>query len=222
MDKEQIVIEAEPRSVIGKQVKALRRDGKMPAVVYGKHIKPISLVMDARETNRILARVGSSHLITLKVGKEEHNVLVRDRQRDFIRGGLIHVDFLAVSLTEKLRAHVRLELIGTSPAVTDIGAILVTGVSDVEVECLPKDLPNVIQVDVSKLDKIGASIQVQHITIPPNVTLLSNLHEMVVQVTSPMGEEAPTAAEAAAAAAAALEPEVVEKGKKEKEEGEEE
>lgn len=219
MEKEQIVIEAEKRAVIGKQVKALRRAGKMPAVVYGKHTAPISIMMDAREANRILARVGSSHLLTVKVGKdEEHTVLVRDRQRDFIRGGLIHVDFLAVSMTETLRTAVRLELFGTSPAVTDFGAILVTGVSDVEIECLPKDLPDVIRVDVSGLDKIGSSIQVQHLTIPPNVTLLSNVHEMVVQVISPMGEE--VAEVAAEEAVAALEPEVLEKGKKE--EGEEE
>lgn len=219
MEKEQIVIEAEKRSVIGKQVKALRRAGKMPAVVYGKHIEPLALELDARETNRILSRVGSSHLITLKVGKDEHTVLVRDRQRDFIRGGLIHVDFQAVSMTEKLRTAVRLELVGTSPAVSDLGAILVTGILEVDVECLPQDLPNIIQLDVSSLDKIGSSLQIQHVSIPPNVTLLSNPHEMVVQVISPMGEEAALPGEEEAA----IEPEVMEKGRKEEgEEGEEE
>lgn len=215
MEKEKIIIEATQRGVIGKQVKALRREGKMPAVVYGKHISPMAIVLEARETNRTLARVGSSHLVLLNVDGKEHTVLVRDRQRDFIRGGLIHVDFLAVSMTEKLRTHVRLELTGSAPAVTDYGAILVTGVSEIEVECLPQDLADVIAVDVSKLEKIGASIQVHQLVIPPNVTVLTSGHEMVVQVSTPMGEEL---AAAAFEEGGTSEPEVIEKGKKEAEE----
>ncbi len=213
MAKEIIELEATKRSVIGKQVKALRREGKLPGVIYGKHIEPISILMDARETNRILSRVTASHLVTLKVDGKEHIVLVRDRQRDFIRGGLIHVDFLAVSMTEKIRTQVRLEIVGTAPAVSDLGGILVTGVTEVDVECLPKDLPDVIRVDISKLNRIGASLQVQHLVIPENVTLLSSPHEMVIQISTPMGEEVTPAA-----AGEAYEPEVMEKGKKEKEE----
>jgi large subunit ribosomal protein L25 len=216
MSKETIVLQATKRDVIGKQVKALRREGKLPAVIYGKHVAPIPILLEAHETNRILAKVGSSHLLQIVIDGKEHTVLVRDRQRDFIKGGLIHVDFLAVSMTEKLRTEIRLELSGVSPAVSDFGAILVTGVTEVEIECLPKDLVDLIHVDVSGLKKIGSSISVQDLKIPDGVTLLTNPHEMVVQVVSPAGEEVVPVA----APEGVIEPEVVEKGKKEKEEEE--
>ncbi len=214
MEKEKIIVEATKRSVIGKQVRALRREGKMPAVVYGKHIQPMALTLDAREGNRILSKVGSSHLITLKVDGDEMVVLLRDKQRDFIRGGFVHVDFQAVSMTETLRTWVRLDFVGSAPAVTDLNGILVMGESEVEVECLPKDLPEVIRVDISVLDKIGSSLHVRDVVAPEGVTILSNPGEMLVNVALPAGEESAMAA----LAGGGEEPEVMEKGKKEKEE----
>jgi len=208
---EQLKIKATKRTVIGKQVRALRRQGMLPGIVYGKHITPIPIMLNDKEWNRPLSQLSSSHIVTLDIDGEEYPVLLRDKQRNFILGNLTHVDFLAVSMTEKLRTEVRIELVGSSPAVTDFGGVLVTGVTEVEVECLPKDLPDVIPVDISSLVKIGQSIHVEDLSVPSGVTILTPPHEMVVQITVPAGEEVATEEVGAA------EPEVVEKGKKEKE-----
>jgi large subunit ribosomal protein L25 len=210
---EDIVLTAEKRTVIGKQVKALRRQGKLPAIIYGHHIQPVAITLDTRETSRLLAGITPSHLITIKVGKENHTVLVREKQRHPVQGVLLHIDFLAVSMTEKLRANVVIDLIGDSPAVKDFDGILVNGVEVVEVECLPKDLPERIQVDISSLHQIGDSLHVRDIQISDAVEILTDPAEMVVLVTAPAVEEIEAAAEATAA-----EPEVIEKGKKEEEE----
>lgn len=215
MEKQKIVLEATKRSIIGKQVRALRRAGKMPAVMYGKHIEPVPLAMDEKEANQTLSRLGSSNLISLMVDGKEHVVLLRDKQRNFIRGGLIHVDFLAVSMTETLRTQVRIELTGIAPAVTDLNGILVIGLTEVEIECLPKDLPEVLKTDIAKLTRIGSALHVRDLVSPEGVTILTNPGEMVVNVTLPAGEESALAAEAAG-----NEPEVMEKGKKEEEEEE--
>lgn len=210
---EDIVLTAEKRTVIGKQVKALRRQGKLPAVIYGHHIQPVAITLDTRETSRMLAGITPSHLITIKVGKENHTVLVREKQRHPVQGVLIHIDFLAVSMTEKLRANVYIELVGDAPAVKEFDGILVTGVEELEVECLPKDLPERIQVDISSLRQIGDSLQVRDIQLPDAVEILTDPAEMVVLVTAPAIEEVEAGAEVSA-----IEPEVIEKGKKEEEE----
>jgi len=210
--QKQLNISATTRTIIGKQVRALRRQGKLPAVVYGKHISPISIMIDDKEWNRILSRLGSSQLIALNVDGKDYTVLLRDKQRNYILGTITHVDFLAVSMTEKLRTEVRLEMVGKSPAVTDLGGVLVTGITEVEIECLPSDLTNIIQVDISSLIRIGQALHVEDITAPPNVTILTSPHELVVQITAQAGEEV------ADIAAGSVEPEIMEKSKKEKEE----
>ena len=210
---EDIVLTAEKRTVIGKQVKGLRRQGKLPAVIYGHHIQPVAITLDTRETSRLLAGITPSHLITIKVGKENHTVLVREKQRHPVQGVLIHIDFLAVSMTEKLRANVYIELVGDAPAVKEFDGILVTGVEELEVECLPKDLPERIQVDISSLRQIGDSLQVRDIQLPDAVDILTDPAEMVVLVTAPAVEEVEAVEEVSA-----VEPEVIEKGKKEEEE----
>lgn len=209
---EDIVLTAEKRAVIGKQVRGLRRQGKLPAVIYGHHIQPVAITLDARETSRLIAGITPSHLITIQVGKEKHTVLVREKQRHPVQGVLQHIDFLAVSMTEKLRANIFIELVGDAPAVKEFDGLLVTGVEEVEVECLPKDLPERIQVDLSGLRQIGDSLHVRDIQFSSAIDILTDPGEMVVLVTAPVIEEAEVGAEGSAA-----EPEVIEKGKKEEE-----
>src|SRR5512141_75260 len=110
MDK--VVLKATKRVVTGKQVNALRRAGKLPAVIYGRHTEPISIALDMHTASIILGKVGTSSLLTVDVDGKEYPALVRERQRDYLRGTLKHVDFLAVSLTEKIRADVRIEITG--------------------------------------------------------------------------------------------------------------
>lgn len=219
---EKVVLKATRRDVIGKQVKALRRAGKLPGVIYGRHTEPVNITLDAHNAALALSKVGSSSLITIDVDGTEFPALVRERQRDYIKDRLLHIDFLAVSLSEKLRAEVRIELTGVSPAVKDLDAVLVTGLHTLSVECLPADLPESVVVDISPLAKVGDSIHVRDITMGDKVTILDDPDEMIVNATYAKIEvEAPTAAAEGAVApeAEGAEPELaVERGKKEEEE----
>ena len=207
---EQKVLNAEIRTVIGKQVKALRRQGGLPAVIYGHHFDPLSITLDAKEASRVLAGITSSQLLTINVGGDPHSALVREKQRHPVRGNLIHVDFLAVSMTEKLRAMVIIDTEGDAPAVRDFDGLIVTGVEEIEVECLPKDLPGRVIVDLTSLKAIGDAIYVRDLHLPAAVEILTPLDEMIVLVTAP-------SVEAEAEEYESAEPEVIEKGKKEEE-----
>ncbi|HUH98052.1 MAG TPA: 50S ribosomal protein L25 [Anaerolineales bacterium] len=218
---EKVVLKASRRDVTGKQVKALRRAGTLPAVIYGRHTEPINVSLDAHHANLALSKVGSSTLVTIDLDGKEYPALVRERQRNYIKGGLIHVDFLAVSLTEKLHAEVRIELTGASLAVKDLNAVLVTGLHSLSVECLPADLPEHITVDIAPLVKVGDSIHVRDISLGDQVRILDDPDDMIVNATyAKVEEEAPVVAPegAVAVAAEAAEPELsVERGKKEEE-----
>jgi large subunit ribosomal protein L25 len=217
---EKQVIKATVRKVKGKQVKQLRRDGKLPGIMYGRNIEPTSIIMDLKEATKTLGLLTSSSIVTIDLDGKENASLVREKQRDFIKGNLLHIDFQVVSLTEKIRTNVGIELIGLSPAVKDFNGVVVEGLDGLDVECLPQYLPERFVVDVSVLLKIGDYIHVKDIPVPENVQILNSPDEMIVIITAPAAEEVvtPTEEEAAAAAAAALEePEVIEKGKKEEE-----
>jgi len=217
---DEVVLKADRRTVLGKQVKAIRREGKLPAVIYGHHIDPISIVMDLRDTSRSLTGLAPSALVTVDVEGTPHKALVKEKQRNKITGTLLHVDFLAVSMTEKLRSQVYMEIVGLAPAIKDFDGVLVTGSDEVEVECLPQDLPERIVVDVSGLLKIGDGIYIRDLTVPEGVKVLDDPDTMVALITAQAAVEeevAPVVEEVVTE-----EPEVIEHGKKEEEEEEEE
>lgn len=219
---EKVVLKAEKRDVTGKQVRALRRKGKLPAVIYGRRVEPIAISLDAHSAGLALGKLTSSSLVTIDLEGKEYPALVREKQRDFIKGDLTHVDFLAVSLTEKIRASVRLEFSGVSAAVKDYNGVLVKGLDELEVECLPADLPQRVTVDISVLGQIGDAIHVSDLALPENVRVLDDPDEVVAVVTLAKAEVEAPAAEAAEIVAPA-EPELaVERGKKEEEVPEEE
>lgn len=215
-----IILNAESRTVIGKQVKQLRRQGKLPAIIYGNKIDSRSITLDLRDATKVLSGVTSSSLVTIVLEGKEYPSLVREKQINFILGTLKHVDFQAVSLTEKIRASVSINFEGESPAVKDSDAILSSGIGLIEVEAFPQDLPEGFTVDISKLKHVGDSILVKDIIIPKNVELLSNPEEMVVFASSsrPATEEEGEAVEEEELETSEVEPEVIEKGKKEGEE----
>jgi large subunit ribosomal protein L25 len=146
---EKVVIKATPRTVRGRHVRALRRAGELPGVIYGHNVAPIAISMNAREASKTLYRLTSSSLVTVDVDGKEYPSLVREKQRNYVKGNVIHVDFQVISLTEKIRANVGIELTGLSPAVNDFNAVLVTGLTELEVEAFPQDLPQRITVDIS-------------------------------------------------------------------------
>jgi len=218
---EKVVLKAEKRDVIGKQVKAMRREGKLPAVIYGRHTEPINVFLDAHTASLALGRITSSSLVTLEVNGTEYPALVREKQRDFIKNRLLHVDFLAVSLDEKLRARVSIHFEGVSGAVKDSGAVLIKNLEQLQVECLPGDLPERIDVDISILAKIGDGIRVKDVKVSDKVRLLDDPETMVAVATMPKVEEeavVPGAEGVVIPAVTGTEPELsVERGKKEDE-----
>ena len=219
---EKVIIQAEKRNVTGKQVKALRREGKLPAVIYGYGLDPISIVLDTRSSSRTLAKATSSSLITIELDGKQYPTLVREKQLDFIRNSIIHVDFMAVSMTEKITASVGVQVVGESPAVREFGAILVTGLTELEVECLATDLPERFTVDVSGLAEISSGVYVRDVVPPENVEILNDPEEMIVVATAMAAEEEEEEEEELLEGEEELEePEVIGKGKEE-EEGEEE
>ena len=219
---EKVVLNASKRDVVGKQVKALRREGKLPAVIYGRHTEPVNINLDAHSASLALGRLTSSSLVTIKLDGKEYPALVREKQRDYIKNRLLHVDFLAVSLDEKIRTYVSVNFIGVSTAVKDFNAVLVKNLEQLEVECLPTDLPERIDVDISALTRPGEGIRVREVNVSDNIRILNDPETMVAVATFAKVEEETAAVPGAEGAApAAEEPELsVERGKKE-EEGEE-
>ena len=211
---EKVVINATKRTILGKQVRAIRRAGKLPGVIYGHKIDPVSITMELKESTRVLNNTTSSSVIYINLEGTEHAVLVRERQRDYLKNRFIHVDFQAVSQTEKIRTEVSIEMVGHAPAVKDFNGVVVEGISSVNVEALPKDLPERFIVDISILKQIGDSITLRDINIPEGVDVLDPLDEMIILITAPAAEEV----EAVAVEEGGDEPEVIEKGKKEEEE----
>lgn len=210
---EKVVLKAQPRHVTGKQVRALRRQGLLPGVIYGHRVAPISISLDLHDTSKILPHVSSSQLVTVDVNGQKHTVLVREKQRNPITGVLLHIDFQAISMNETLRIMVGIETIGEAPVVKNFNGIVVTSRETLEVECLPRDLPSVLQVDLSGLNEIGNAIYVRDVPVPSGVKVLDDPDDVVVVVTAPISE-----AELAEAEGGTAEPEVIEKGKKEEEE----
>lgn len=216
---EEVVIQANHREVIGKKVKALRRDGLLPAIVYGHNIEPIPITLDMREGSRTLEKLSPSALVVVDVDGEQYYTLVRDKQRNPVRKTIIHVDFQAVSLTETVRADLNINIVGEAPAVETYLGILVPSLEQLSIESLPKDLPDRIDVDVSGLMEIGDSILVGDLVVPDGVEILNDPEEVVVVVIAPAAEEEE---EEEVEVEEGLEPEVLERGKLEGEEEEEE
>ncbi|MFN2304244.1 MAG: 50S ribosomal protein L25 [Anaerolineales bacterium] len=227
---EQNVLSAEKRSIKGKKVNSLRREGLLPGIIYGRigkdQIEPILIQLNLHNASKIINRLTGSSLVKLNVDGEEYPVILREAQRDILMGTLQHVDFMAVSLTEKLQTAVPIELIGQAPAEINLAAVVVTGISELEIECLPQDLPERIEVDATVLVDMDSAIYVRDLELPDNFEVLTDPDELIAGVTYVTIEEEEEEEEEEAELAELLEedvePEVIEKGKKEEEDFESE
>ena len=215
---EEVLLQVSKRDVVGKQVKTLRREGLLPAIVYGRGISSIPISINSREANKILSAITSSNLVVIDIDGDKHTTLVREKQRDPVTGEVLHIDFYEVSMTEKLRTNVGLEFQGDSPAVKELMGVLVTVMESLEVECLPQDLPNRIVADLSTLEEIGDSLYVRDISLPPNIELISDIDGLVVVISPPAVEEIEEVEEVEITEE---EPEVIERGKEEEDAEEE-
>lgn len=220
---EHTIIQAQKRTVTGKKVGALRRQGILPGIIYGRvgkdHIKPIPIQLDLHNTTQTMKNLTGSSLVTLDVEGEKYPAIFREIQRDIIYGTLRHVDFLAVSLTEKLTTAVPIELVGDAPAKTLSAAVIVTGITELEIECLPQDLPERIEVDAALLVDMDSVIYVNDLILPENVEVLTDPDELIASVTYVAVEEEAEQEEVEFGEFLdeGAEPEVIERGKKEEE-----
>jgi len=194
---------AQPRSVLGKKVKALRRQGITPVHVFGPGVPSEAFQADSVALQHALAGTGSSSMISLTTGAGGgYNVLVREVQRDPVTSQILHVDFFRVQMDVAVAVDVPLALTGLSPAVDNHLGTLVHGANSLRVQGLPGDLPASIEVDVSVLTEPHQAIHARDLPMPAGITLLSDGDVMIVNVVPPRGAEiAEAEAEAEAAVA---------------------
>lgn len=208
-----VVLNATHRPVTGKKVGALRRAGQLPAVLYGHNFETTPVILNLHEATQTLGRMTGSQIVTINLEGKELATLVREKQRNYVKNLLLHIDFQVVSMTEKIRAHVPVTLEGISPAVKDFNGVVVHTINQIEVEALPQDLPERFILDLAKLASIGDAIFVRDLDASSKVTVITHADEVIVNVTGTAAEE-----EVVEELAGPGEPEVIEKGKKEEEE----
>src|SRR5882724_2568637 len=200
----QAKLKAEQRTAIGRSaVRKLKTRGIIPAIVYGGKEKPQPLQVAARDINAVLSHAsGENILVELEIAGEQSNrmALVQEIQHSPVGGDILHVDFHAVSMDEKIQAEVPLEPVGIANGVKNFGGLLEQSLRSLPIECLPRDLPDRLTVDVSNLN-IGDSIHVRDIQLPSGVTAKVQPDLTAFSVLAPVVEEEPVpiAAEGAAA-----------------------
>jgi large subunit ribosomal protein L25 len=182
--KGRVELEAQKRSVLGSKVKRLRREGWVPGVIYGRDFESVSLQFDRHDLRHVLSQVGGSQLVNIKIdgADEPESALLRDVQRNVITGDLLHVDFYRVMMTETITTEIPLLTTGESPVAEQKEGILLHGISEVEVECLPGDLVDALEVDLSELAEVGQAILVEDLAVPSGISILTDPDEMIVRL----------------------------------------
>jgi large subunit ribosomal protein L25 len=175
-------LKASKRDLLGKRSRRLHREGKLAAVVYGHNAEPTPLVLDRLEFQKVFVKSGRTHLVDLVVDDRTEKVLVREIQTHPRRLGPIHVDFYQVSLEEKIRVEVPVHLTGESAAVKRGDADILQPIHALEVECLPTDIPEAFEVDLTPLAEIDAELRVSEIDVPKGVTVLADPDDLVVKI----------------------------------------
>jgi large subunit ribosomal protein L25 len=182
-----IELKTSSRQILGKKVKRLRADGLIPAVLFGAKVPTTHIQVDERDLSKALQDAGATSLISLYIDDEPepHVVLAREIQRDILTSRLQHVDFYQVQLDRKVKTMPALEIVGQSPLVEEGAAVLVQVLTQLEVECLPTDLINSIQVDITPLQTLNDSITIGDLDVPPGVSILADPGDVVASVVPP-------------------------------------
>jgi large subunit ribosomal protein L25 len=194
---------AQPRTITGTgAVKRLRKTGTTPAVVYGRKVAPSNVQVDTKTFTKILQGSASDNiLVSLKLGTSEQLALVQEVQHDHLKGGITHIDFHAIAFDEEIHAEVPVEVVGVAPGIK-LGGVIEAIHHNLEVRCLPKDLPEHIAIDVSHLN-IGESVHVGEIKLPEGVRATLAADIVIISVEPKVEAEPEPAAAAAAAKTAA-------------------
>lgn len=190
---EKITLAATKRAVLGKAVRKLRRAGSVPAVLYGRGIKNVSLEVPAGDFERALDAAGENALLELSITdgevRDSRNVLIHDVSRDPLTGKPVHVDFYQVRMDEAVRVGVPIVFIGESPAVKNEGGILVKSLQELEVETMPGNIPDSFEADISRLATFEDNLYVKDLAVPAGVKVLMDSETPVASVQPPRTEE---------------------------------
>ena len=190
-------LKASTRELLGKRARRLHGQGKLAAVVYGHNTTPTPLELDRLEFQKVFVKSGRTHLVDLVVDGKTEKVLVREIQTHPRRLGPIHVDFYQVNLEEKITVEVPVHLVGESAAVKRGDADVLQPIHALRVECLPSDIPEAFEVDLTPLEEIESEFRVADLNVPKGVTVLIDPEELIVKIVHKremkVEEEVPTA-----------------------------
>ena len=181
---DRIELEVTNREVLGKKVKHLRRQGITPVHVFGHSIQSLALQCDTDKVERLLAQAGRTGLINLKLNeeKEPRTVVIREFDRDWRKGQLLHVDFYQVKMAEEIKLEVPVVLVGEAPALKSKDNMLEHELDTLTIECLPANIPDGIEVDISSLTEPEQAIRVEDIDIDKDITVLNDPELVVVKI----------------------------------------
>ncbi len=191
MTTEAVTLELQPREVLGKKVKQLRRAGIIPVHLYGPGVESQSLQCEQREILRALARSGGTTpiVVTVQGQSGERLTFAREIQWHPVRGDILHVDFMAVRATQQIAAQVPINLVGESPGARESGGTAIQQLRELSVEALPLDIPAEVELDLETLIDPDGALRAGQIALPANVTLLTDPEEMVVRIEAARVEE---------------------------------
>lgn len=185
----ELSLEAKLRTLFGKQNKRLRKSGHLPAVLYGKGRPSLSLLVSARDFDRVFKQAGESVLINLKIeGTGEKKVLIHDLAKNYMKDEPIHVDFYEVDLARKIRTKVPVHFLGIAPAVKELGGVLVKNLNELEVEALPQDLPPFVEVNIENLKTFNEPIRISDLKVPEKIKLIGHPEDVIITVQAPRSE----------------------------------
>lgn len=182
-------LEAEKRTILGKQVKKLRREGLLPANIYGKELASVAVQVRYADFEPVFKEVGETGLVDVVLSGEKRPVLIKNIQWNYRTQTPLHADFYQVNLKEKVKSMVPLEIVGSPKAVEEKLGVLLTPLSEVEVEALPEELPDNIEVDVNNLAALDEQITIKDLKVPSGVTVLTEPDQVVARIGEMMKEE---------------------------------
>lgn len=186
---EKVVLEAQVRETFGKQTRKLRKEGNIPANVFGKSFTPVAISVDTKVFNTLFKTAGETTVIYIKAGDQEYPTLVSDIQYHPVTEEVLHVDFKKVNLKQKVEARVPLHFIGESVAVEQKNGVLLTQVEELIVTALPTSIPHAIEIDISVLQEIGDAIRVSDLAKSADYEIEEEPETVIASVTEHVEEE---------------------------------
>jgi len=186
--QQKIELPVEKREILGKGVRKLRNEGIVPGVLYGHNFESIPVQVDRKSFDKIYKQAGESTLVYIDLDGKSYPTIIYDVVNDAIDGETDHVDFYKVRLDEKITAEIQLVFVGESPAVKNLGGILVKNLNQVEVKALPQNLPHELEIDISNLAKFEQQILVSDLKISSDVEMITSPEEIIALIQEPISE----------------------------------